>query len=91
MVTDPNNRAIVALQFRNAVEEIERLESDNLALREKVVELEKDKARLDWLDGAGRVAHFSDGWNSWVIGNTSKQYVSECVRCSIDKAMESSK
>ena len=34
-------------------------------LQAELAKAKEDKERLDWLDGDGRCAKFSDGWNTW--------------------------
>lgn len=68
----------------NAADEIERLES-------RIKELEQDAARIEWLDGFGRISKFSDGWNAWIAGDSGKAKISPDVRDAIDAAMNQSK
>jgi hypothetical protein len=74
----PNGCAVVPANFAR------ELERELIELRDRLSELEKDRERLDWLDG-----NLSWGWTrSTVLRDREKGAPEEAIRAAIDAAMK---
>lgn len=84
MTTTPRTDSDFAFQLAL----IRELERENIEQALELEQLRADKARLDWLDGVGRIAKMSDGWNAWTSPWCKNEVIRPDVRAAIDAARE---